>query len=317
MTRITSLSMAAAVVLACQAKQGPALPAATGAGAPPPPAIPALNEVATKAAQSAAGPAAGTGSLRPRREAALGPKETGAITAIPVDEGDRVKKGQTLFRLDAAQADLAVEQAKAALSAAEVQQSAAELEYGRTKALRERGSASPDAFDQSNSRLDAARSAVAQAQAALGLAQRHAANMVVQAPFDGTVTEKRMNVGEIATMMPPSVVLVLQDTDALELRARLPESALRSVREGSEISVELPSIGEQRRVRIKRIGPTVDPRNRTIEVVADVDNHDHRLLGGMLAEVSYGSDADAAPKRAQGAGAPAPRMAQEDEHAPR
>jgi RND family efflux transporter MFP subunit len=315
------LTIPFALLLACQSQEGPKLPAATGAGAPPAPAIPTLSQVGAKTAATATGTGgpAGTGSLRPRREAALGPKETGAITAISVDEGMRVRKGDVLFRIDAAQAELAVEQAKAALSSAEVQRSAAQLEFDRTKALRERGSVTPDIYDQSKARLDAAVSAVAQANAALGLAQRHAANMVVTAPFDGVVTEKRMNVGEIATMMPPSVVLVVQDTDALELRARLPESALRSVHEGSEISVHFPSIDYSRRVSVKRISPTVDPRNRTIEVVADVDNKDHRVLGGMLAEVEYAQDAHdttVAPE-SKPAAQPATRVAQEERNAGR
>src|SRR5262249_53264881 len=187
--------------------EGPQLPAASGPAAPPPPAIPSLSELGAKsaAAASAANGPAGTGSLRPRREAALGPKETGAITTIAVEEGERVKKGQVLFRIDAEQAELAVEQTKAALSSADVQKSAAQLELDRTKALHERGSVSQDVYDQMKSRLDAAISAVAQGNAALAMAQRHATNMVVAAPFDGVVTEKRMNVGEIATMMPPSV----------------------------------------------------------------------------------------------------------------
>lgn len=323
MTRITLFMVPLALMLACQAKEGPALPAPTGAGAPPAPAIPALSEVGTKTAQpvsAAAGPA-GTGSLRPRREASLGPKETGAITTIAVDEGERVKRGQVLFRIDAEQAELAVEQAKAALSSAEVQRSAAQLEFDRTKALHERGSVSQDVYDQVKSRLDAAVSAVAQTNAALALTQRRASNMVVTAPFDGVVTEKRMNVGEIATMMPPSVVLVVQDIDALELRARLPESALRSVHEGSEIGVRFPSIDVSRRVKVKRISPTVDPRNRTIEVVADVDNKDHRLLGGMLAEVEYaqenGETASTPSAPVQSDRAQPPRMAREERNAGR
>jgi RND family efflux transporter MFP subunit len=327
MTRITWLTIPLVLMLACQAKEGPALPAATGAGAPPAPAVPTLSEVAAKAAQpaTAIGGPAGTGSLRPQHEAALGPKETGAITTIAVEEGDRVKKGQVLFRIDAAQADLAVDQAKAALASAEVQKSAAQLEFDRTKALRERGSVSPDVYDQVKSRLDAAVSAVAQGNAALAMAQRHATNMVVAAPFDGVITEKRMNVGEIATMMPPSVVLVLQDIDALELRARLPESALRSVHEGSEIDVRFPSIDVSRRVKVKRISPTVDPRNRTIEIVADVDNKDHHLLGGMLAEVEYAQEdhdttsAPAAPVKAKAKAneSAQPRMASEERNAGR
>ena len=324
MKRTTRISMVFVVLLlgyGCQDKQGPALPQAAGEGAPPAPAIPTLEQVSDKlATPEMAGVAAqsGTGSLRPRFEAALGPKETGAIVSIAVDEGDDVKKGQVLFRLDGASFELAVEQAKAALSSADVQLAASELEFGRTKALRERGSVPPDVFDQAKARVDAARSAVAQSRAVVALAQRRASNMAVQAPFDGVVTDRRMNVGETATLMPPSVVLVIQDRNSLELRARLPESALKVVHEGSQITARLPSIGEVRRVRVKRISPTVDARSRTIEVVADVDNKDHRLLSGMLAEVSYGPEqATSAEKPPERPAAAVVRVAQEEHDAPR
>jgi RND family efflux transporter MFP subunit len=324
MTRTSHILVALLCLLACFAcdeKKGPALPATSGAGAPPAPVIPTLAEVGAKLAALETAPAAsgpsGTGSLRALHEAALGPKETGAITAIAVEEGDRVKKGQVVFRIDAAQADLAVEQAKAAQSAADVQLATANLDFGRTKALRERGSVPPDVFDQAKARVDAASSGVAQAKVLVALAQRRVANMVVSAPFDGMVTERRMNVGETATLMPPSVVLVIQDREVLELRARLPESALQHVREGSDITARFPSLGETRRVRIKRISPTVDARSRTIEVIADVANPDHRLLSGMLAEVSYGDEqAVSAPKGGLPAAA-AVRVAQEEHDATR
>jgi RND family efflux transporter MFP subunit len=323
MTRTTRISLYVAVLLAagaCQQKQGPALPPATGAGAPPAPAIPTLQQVADKLSGPevvTATSQSGIGSLRPRFEASLGPKETGPLVGIAVDEGDRVKKGQVLFRIDAAQAELAVEQAKAGLSSAEVALASAELDFGRTKALRERGSVPPDVFDQAKARVDASRSSLNQAKVVVALAQRRTANMVVQAPFDGVVTERRMNIGETATLMPPSVVLVVQDRDQLELRARLPEAALKIVREGSEVTARFPSIGDSRRVRVKRIAPTVDARNRTIEIVADIDNKDHRLLSGMLAEVSYGDTQAAAPKQAARSGELGDRVAQEEHDATR
>jgi RND family efflux transporter MFP subunit len=281
---------AAAPIAGCQQSKQNSLPPASGDKAPPAPKIPALTDLARQApGEPAQGGAdrAGTGSLRPVHEAQLGPKETGVITAIAVDEGDRVKKGQLLFKLDAEQAQLAVAQARAAQSAAQVQLDAAKLDFDRTQALRARGSIAEDSLDQARSRFDAARSAYEQAQAALGLAQRHANNMVVQSPIDGIVTEKRMNVGETATMMPPSIVLVVQEIDQLELRARLPETALMHVREQSELTVTFPAVGETRKVRVQRIAPTIDARTRTIEIVAAVDNQDHRLKAGMLAEVTY------------------------------
>jgi len=286
-----SLLLLLALAGACESKKGPALPDATGKDAPPPPSVPTLQELAKKdpGQGRVVSSAAGTGTLRPRHEAALGPKETGLITAIMVDEGDSVKKGQVLFRLDSIQAALAVDQARAAAATVQVQVDAAQLDFDRTKSLRERGSVPADALDQVKSRLDAAQSGMRQAKAALSVMERHATNMVLTAPFDGVVTERRMNVGETATLMPPSVVMVVQDLDSLELRARLPESALRDVRVGTELTVRFPSVDQTRRVKVKRIAPTIDARTRTIEIIADVDNQDRRLLVGMLAEVVYGA----------------------------
>jgi RND family efflux transporter MFP subunit len=160
--------------------------------------------------------------------------------------------------------------------------------FERVKALHERGAATPDAHDQAKAQVDSARSMVVQAQAAHDAAAHRLSNMVATSPIDGVVTEKRMNVGETATLMPPSVVLVIQNVDVLELRARLPEAALSSVRVGGSVTTRFPALGTSRNVTIKRIAPTVDPRSRTIEIVADVDNRDHGLLAGMLVEVAYG-----------------------------
>ncbi len=297
----------------CEKKDLPELPPATGDKAPAPPKIPTLEELgkASGESDSSGGARAGTGSLQALNFAALGPKETGILSAILVKEGDRVRKGQTLFRLDDVPASLALEQARTALKTAQVQQSSAKLDLERTQALRERGSVPQDALDQAKSRADAADSMVAQAQAAINIGQRQLSNTVVTSPIDGVVAEKKMNVGEIATMMPPSVVLVVQDIDTLELRARLPETSLKTVREGAQIQVKFPATGESRSVTIARIAPTVDPRTRTIEIVARIDNKDHRLKAGMLAEVAYAEASaaaqpgpSAAPQEASGAAAP-------------
>lgn len=294
---LCSIASLALVLLAlgCQQKQGPALPPATGEGAPPPPKVPTLKDIAQSAPDIHAETVdrAGVGSLQPLQEASLGPKETGIITAIHVDEGDVVKKGKLLFQLDSDQFEFAVAQAKAALASAQVQFDAARLDNERTAALRARNSIAQDLADQAKARLDASQSALEQARAAFGLAQRRAANMAVYSPIDGVVTARRMHVGETATMMPPSIVLVIQNLDVLELRARLPETALRTVKEQSELVVSFPAIGETRNVKVKRIAPIIDPRTRTIEILAELPNQDHRLKAGMLAEVAYAPAASA------------------------
>ncbi len=290
----------------CKTKEGPTLPPAEGEGAPPAPTLPKLADLAPKNASELRSTArASTGSLRPRSEVALGPKETGVLSMIAVEEGQRVKKGQLMFRQEAAQAQLGVEQANAAVRAAQVQLDAAKTDFERVKSLRERGSIAADVFDGAQTRVRAAQTAVEQATVAVSQSARRTTDLSVASPIDGIVIEKRMNVGEVATLMPPSVVLVIADIDQLELRARLPESSLKTLREGSEVTAHFPAVDVSRRVIIKRIAPIVDPRTRTIEIVADLDNRGHALRAGMLAEVAY----DPAEQKEVGAPTSAPSSA--------
>jgi RND family efflux transporter MFP subunit len=305
---LMSLALIALIALiACQQQEAPALPPATGKGAPARAPIPSLADLAKSApvAPPSVTMRAGTGSLRPIREASLGPKQTGVLSAIMVEEGDRVKKGQLLFRQDSAQAQLSIESARAAVSAAKLQLAQAQLDHDRTKTLRERGSVPQDALDQTKTRVDALSNAVEQSETALALAQKYSNDLAVTSPIDGLVASKLMNVGETATLMPPSVVLLIQEVDTLELRARLPETALRTVHVGHELSVSFPATGETRDATIKRIAPTIDARTRTIEIIAELPNADGRLKAGMMAEVAYGSpEAAATPTPAPANGAP-------------
>lgn len=298
MTLRTSLGMALLVSLplaGCHKKSDNSLPPAAGSA---PPAIPTLAGVGSADDTPGTGPAgdskhlSGTGTLQPREEAKLGPKATGNLTSIKVDEGDTVKKGQVLFTLDSSQAYIGVQQAKAGVQAAKVGFDSAELDYKRTKALFDRGSVAPATFDQVKARYNGAQAQLEQAKAALNMAQRHASDTVTRAPISGVVTAKLKNVGETVTMMPPTVVLVVQDIDVLELHANLPERALTYVKAGDTIHVHIPSLGTDRDVKVKRVNPAVNPRSRTIEVVAELDNKGHQLKPGMLVEVRYDVDED-------------------------
>ena len=165
-------------VPACkQSKAEGGLPSPTSSALP----TPDIPEVATGEPAASGSPSAkddgfrGTGTLQPKDEAQLGPKASGVLTAISVDEGDAVKKGQFLFRLDSRQASLAVEQAKAQVTAAKVNLSAAELDFKRTKELYDRGSVAPAIYDASKSRYDGAKTSVKQAEVALDLRSPSAA----------------------------------------------------------------------------------------------------------------------------------------------
>ncbi|HYO94112.1 MAG TPA: efflux RND transporter periplasmic adaptor subunit [Polyangiaceae bacterium] len=316
MVRAALVMLIAAVsVTGCNRSDGQGLPPPSGSGVAPP-AIPRVDQLMTEEGRGGSGAANGatalaaTGTLYPREQADLGPKVTGVLTAVLAEEGDRVKKGQLLFRIDAGHAVLAVQQARALLESAEVNSRAAELDYQRTKELHQRGSVAVATFDQMQARYDSARNAVEQARVALSMAQRSSADTAVFSPLNGVVSDKLKSVGETVTMMPPTTVLVVQDVSVLELRVRLPERSLSVLAPGTMIHVSIPAARVERDVAVKRINPAVDVATRSLEVIADVDNKDGQLKPGMLVQVSLtepaGQPAAGAAPGSPGAGGAAP-----------
>jgi RND family efflux transporter MFP subunit len=259
---------------------------AAGTGAPPMPSMPTL-ESSSSADLDTTKVLRATGSTQALHQAELGPKVSGVLAAVLVDEGDKVKKGQPLFRLESNNAGLAVRQAQAGLAQTKVGQTQAEIEYQRTKSLYDQGAVSPAVWDQARLGYDRAQVAVQQAQVAVSTAQSMFGDTTVYAPFAGVITSKRKSTGETVTMMPPTVVLVIQDLSKIEVRVKLAENALSRLKAGSPMKVHFPSLSADRDVPIDRINPSVDPLNRTVEIVGMIANDDRSLKAGMLVEVTF------------------------------
>ena len=289
-----------AVMAGCQNGNGrEELPPANGSGALTPLVIPAVANAESRASSSATDELVVTGTAAPVKEAKVGPKTTGTVAAMQVEEGDTVKKGQLLFRLSAANQALAVNQAQAALASAMVGQTTVKTELDRITALHERGSVAPATYDQVKAHYEAAQAAVEQARAAVASAKQATADTAVLSPISGVVSKRLSSVGDTVSMMPPTVVLIIQDISELEVHGRVPEMMLAKLQPGSPIRVRFPAVKQERTVKIERISPSVDPMTRTIEVVALVPNEDRSLKAGMLVELDF-SDA------AKGEAAPIP-----------
>jgi membrane fusion protein (multidrug efflux system) len=296
MTRTASLLspvLFIALALGCESKGAHGnLPQAVGSGAPPLPSVAVAVGAAASAQQIIDDTRlVVTGTAKALHEAKLGAKASGVIAAMNVEEGDLVKKGQLLFRLESAAQAIQVSQAEAALANARVAQTNAQADFERTKELFDRGSIAPAVFDQVKARFDSTKAGVDVALAQVASAKRMAADTSVHAPFDGIIAQRMANLGETVTMVPPTTVLVVQDISKLEVRARVPETALRRVREGSPVRVHFPALNADRTVPVVRINPSVDPMTRTIEIIAHVPNEDRALKAGMLVEVEFRDDA--------------------------
>ena len=242
----------------------------------------------------------------PKHSAELGPKMSGTLTAVMVEEGDKVKKGQQLFRLDARTTRLGVTQAETMLEGAVIARDNAQRELERQRVLAEKGTISPAVLERAEAAFNSATNGISAAEVAVSMARRTTNDSAVTSPIDGVVARKGKSVGETVTMMPPTTVLVIQDQSVIELRARIPETTLKHVKEGELITAYFSAVEVTRAAKVVRIQPTVDPQTRTIEIVADVDNADNVLRPGMYVEVELSAPAASGPSPTTAAAAVPP-----------
>ena len=297
---LSRLLFAVTLLAACskaEAEKSNLPPARHGGAAPtipgPPPKPGAVAAGPGAPVQVAQGANSYVATALPKHSAELGPKMSGTLTAVMVEEGEKVKKGQQLFRLDSRGTRLGVNQAETALEGAVIGRDNAKRELERQRVLAEKGTISAAVLERAEAAFNAATNGISAAEVAVSMARRYTSDSAVTSPIDGVVARKLKSVGETVTMMPPTTVLVVQDQSVIELRARIPETTLKHVKEGELITAHFSAVEVSRAARVVRIQPTVDPQTRTIEIVADVDNADNILRPGMYVEVELAPPAAA------------------------
>src|SRR5689334_18685952 len=181
------------------------------------------------------------GTVKARRRAQLAPEVGGRVVAIAHREGETVKAGEVLMRLDASVTEAQVSLSRRELQAADAQRQQACLsaerarrELGRISRLAKEGIVSTDLLDQAQTSAEtteascrAARAAVEQARAAVELSSRRSDQLVIRAPFDGIVADLSVELGEYTTPSPPGMpippVMDLIDPGSIYVSAPMDE----------------------------------------------------------------------------------------------
>jgi membrane fusion protein (multidrug efflux system) len=187
-----------------------------------------------------------SGTLRALRSADLVALQPGVVLELRAEEGDRVRAGQTLVRLDGRGFKL-----QAARDSLTADNAARELE--RLEQLSEH---------LSREELDKQRFALQSAIASAQVSRHQASQTIVVAPFSGTITRRSIDVGNLATASTP--LFSLADLSVLDVELHVPEREATTVQAGAPATLELQD-GTRFAARVERRAPVVDPLTGTVK----------------------------------------------------
>ncbi len=234
-----------------------------------------------------------SGYVVARRKAAVASKGTGTLVFLGVEEGDKVKKGQVIARLEDADVVATLQRAQENLRLAEADLHDAQQSLERTRTLLKRGMVAQADFDTAEARhkrvvatIEAAKFAVREAQVAVD-------NTRIVAPFDGTVLKKNADVGEMMAPLAGAVsskaaVVTIADMSSLEVEADVSEANIPRVTTRQNCEIALDAYPQQRYPGyVTKIVPTADRSKATVLVKIGFKKYDQRVLPEMSAKITF------------------------------
>lgn len=224
-----------------------------------------------------------TGTFAALNETTVKAKVAGELVEVTVREGESVKRGQTLARIDQTEVQARVAARQADVEAARAQLIWAEKNRNTQKALLDKSFISQNAFDNVQSNQDVAIARLRAAEADLVVARKSLGDSVLTAPMSGIVAQRHAQPGERVPLDARIVTIV--DLARLELGASVPAAIIGQVKVGQTVAFRVDGFGEREFAgRIERINPSTTAGSRVISVYAVIDNREALLRSGMFAQ---------------------------------
>jgi RND family efflux transporter MFP subunit len=271
-----------ALVLAGCGQGGPNA-AQKGAAAPSAPLLISPEDVHTvRNSALTSGPSI-TGSIQPERRADLRAEVQAVVMQVLRENGDQVRRGDLLVRLDDTAIRDANASAEAASRAAELAFDQATRQFERMKTLRASGMASAQALDDAEGRRNATQSEVEAAKTRVVLARQQLGRTEVRAPFDGIVSDRKVSAGDTAQM--GKELLKVIDPNSMRFEALVSADHVGEVKAGQSVHFRVNGYGEQEFAgKVRRVNPSANATTRQVELLVDFVGEKQPRLAGLYAE---------------------------------
>jgi RND family efflux transporter MFP subunit len=206
----------------------------------------------------------------------------GFIKQVNVSEGDRVKKGETLYSIDSTEIDSKKKQAQLQVQMYDNQYQIMKRNYERFKRLLGKGLVSKYEVEQLELGTKNLEDMVKISKSQVNEVQNQYRYLTIKAPNDGVIIRKNIKAGEMA--IPGMPALILSDLSSLKIKSEIAESELKNISVGQEAKIVIPSMGIETKGKIEAIIPSSNPMTHSFAIKLSFENIKN-VYPGMYAKV--------------------------------
>ena len=226
-----------------------------------------------------------TGTLQPRDWTSVKTQVAGEVREVLVREGEAVRKGQVLARVETADLKARLDDRIGSLQGAKAQLSLAETTRAKNLELLKQKFISQTAYDSMQSNYAVSESTVKSLEAQVAIARKALADAEIKATMDGVIAERFVQAGE--KMPVDGKLFTLMNLTQMEMEAAVPANDIPNVKVGQAVAFSVDGYGA--RVfngEVNRISPATQAGSQSISVFIVMPNADLALKGGMFAKGS-------------------------------
>jgi membrane fusion protein (multidrug efflux system) len=226
-----------------------------------------------------------SGSISPFVQATLKSKVGGEVEQLKLREGQDVREGEVIARVDTRNLQAQYDREEAAVEKARADLDLARLNRDKNRQLLDQKFISQNTFEQTESTYAGSVASFKLAEAQARVAKINLDDAVIRAPFSGTIAKRLVQPGE--KVSPDSAVVALVDLKQMVLEAAVPSAEIPSVRVGQKVRFRVSGFGDRTfEGEVQRINPVTADNSRAIMTYIAVPNPDSALKGGMFAQGS-------------------------------